>query len=104
MQLLERRADHGLARLARIVAPGHLRVLLLGAQEVDVLHGDQPHGGPDRRAHPAQRLRGGVGIQRLRELLQQRLRCRAPAVAARSRSCNRDTVSARRAGSTGFTR
>ena len=39
--LFERRADHALARLACVVAPGDERVLLGGAQEIDVVGGDQ---------------------------------------------------------------
>ena len=43
-QFLQRRADQRLAGLARVVAPGDQRVLLVGAQVVDVVDRDQAQG------------------------------------------------------------
>ncbi len=102
-QFLQRRADQRLAGLAAVAAPGDQRVLLVRAQEVDLVDRDQAQRLADRRADPAQRRRPGVLAEVRGELLQQRFGVQRR-LRARSRSCSRATVSARRAGSTGFTR
>jgi hypothetical protein len=54
-QLLERHAHDCFARLARVVTPGDRRVLLFGAQKVDVVDRNETHGLSNRRAQPTQR-------------------------------------------------